>query len=146
MTTEKSGTAPVAEANGIIGKALMEELSARPDWTTRALSRHPHTAAGAIAVDLTDADATRTTLAAARDTTHLFYAALAPQPNLAEADRVNGGDSAPSARRIGGRRCTAAARRSVSRAKVQANRLGPVPSPFTEDENSRHSGPYFYFT
>jgi nucleoside-diphosphate-sugar epimerase len=146
VTTENSGTALVAGANGIIGKALMEELSARSDWTVRALSRHPHRAAGAIAADLTDAGATRTALAAASDTTHLFYAALAPQPNLAEEDRVNG---AMLRNLLDGLAAVNAPLRRVvlyQGAKVYGVHLGPVPSPFYEDENPRHIGPNFYFT
>jgi nucleoside-diphosphate-sugar epimerase len=146
VTMENSGTALVAGANGIIGKALMEELGARSDWTARALSRHPHPAAGAIAADLTDAGATRTALAAAGDTTHLFYAALAPQPNLAEEDRVNG---AMLRNLLDGLAAVNAPLRRVvlyQGAKVYGVHLGPVPSPFYEDENPRHIGPNFYFT
>ncbi|PIK72562.1 NAD-dependent epimerase, partial [Methylobacterium frigidaeris] len=65
-------TALVAGANGIIGKALMETLASAPGWRARALSRRPHGSPGAVAVDLTDAAATRAALAEARDVTHLF--------------------------------------------------------------------------
>lgn len=71
-------TALVAGANGIIGKALMQELAASEGWHARALSRRPHGSSEAIAADLTDPEATRAALAQARETTHLFYAALAP--------------------------------------------------------------------
>jgi nucleoside-diphosphate-sugar epimerase len=145
MTTT-SGVALIAGANGIIGKALMEALDTRPDWKARALSRHPHPSPEAIAADLTDAAATRRALAAARDTTHLFYAALAPQPDLAEEDRVNGamlGNLLDGLDSVG-----APLERVVlyQGAKVYGVHLGPVPSPFYEDENPRHIGPNFYFT
>ena len=146
VMTTTSGVALIAGANGIIGKALMEALGTRPDWQARALSRNPHPSPEAIAADLTDAAATRQALAAARDTTHLFYAALAPQPDLAEEDRVNGamlGNLLDGLDSVG-----APLERVVlyQGAKVYGVHLGPVPSPFYEDENPRHIGPNFYFT
>jgi nucleoside-diphosphate-sugar epimerase len=128
----------VAGANGIIGRALMQELGAKPDWHAWALSRRPHESAEAIAADLTDADATRAALAQARDTTHLFYAALAPQLSLAEEDRVNG---AMLRNLLDGLDAVGAPLERVvlyQGAKVYGVHLGPVPSPFYEDENPRH--------
>ena len=84
-------TALIAGANGIIGKGLMQELATAGGWRVRALSRRPHPSREVIATDLADPEATRAALIPARDTTHLFYAALAPQPSLADEDRVNGG-------------------------------------------------------
>ncbi|TNC15907.1 SDR family oxidoreductase [Methylobacterium terricola] len=138
-------TALVAGANGIIGKALMETLSATPGWRARALSRRPHGSPGAIAVDLTDAAATRAALTGVRDVTHLFYAALAPQPDLAAEVRVNG---AMLRHLLDGLEAAGAPlERAVlyQGAKVYGVHLGPVPSPFYEDE-PRHVGPNFYFT
>lgn len=139
------GTALIAGANGIIGKALMEELGSTPGWHARALSRRPHGSAESIAVDLGDAGATRAALREARDTTHLFYAALAPQPSLAEEDRVNG---AMLRNLLDGLEAHDAPLRRVvlyQGAKVYGVHLGPVPSPFYEDD-PRHIGPNFYFT
>ncbi|MFH6783028.1 MULTISPECIES: SDR family oxidoreductase [Methylobacterium] len=139
-------TALVAGANGIIGKALMETLAAAPGWRARALSRRPHGSPGAVAVDLTDAAATRAALAETRDVTHLFYAALAPQPNLADEDTVNG---AMLCHLLDGLEAAGAPLERVvlyQGAKVYGVHLGPVPSPFYEDENPRHIGPNFYFT
>jgi nucleoside-diphosphate-sugar epimerase len=82
-----AGTALVAGAAGIIGDAVMRELEDK-DWTVRGLSRRPLQGHASIQADLTDADATAAALRDARDTTHLFYAALAPDPDLAtEATR-----------------------------------------------------------
>jgi nucleoside-diphosphate-sugar epimerase len=139
-------TALVAGANGIIGKALMETLAATPGWQARALSRRPHGSPGAVAVDLTDAAAARAALGRTRDVTHLFYAALAPQPGLAEEDRVNG---AMLRHLLDGLEAAGAPLERVvlyQGAKVYGVHLGPVPSPFYEDENPRHIGPNFYFT
>jgi nucleoside-diphosphate-sugar epimerase len=136
----------VAGANGIIGKALLEEIDRTAGWSGRALSRRPHGSAGAIACDLADADGTRLALAAAGDTTHLLYAAYAPGGGLAEEDRVNGamlrnlldglkGVGAPIERVV-----------LYQGAKIYGVHLGPVPAPFYEDDNPRHLGPNFYQT
>ncbi|MDR7040391.1 nucleoside-diphosphate-sugar epimerase [Methylobacterium sp. BE186] len=145
MMTE-FGIALVAGANGIIGKALMQQLGAAGGWQARALARRPHGSSEAIATDLTDPEATRAALVQARDTTHLFYAALAPQPSLADEDRVNG---AMLRNLLEGLDAVGAPLRRVvlyQGAKVYGVHLGPVPSPFYEDENPRHIGPNFYFT
>jgi nucleoside-diphosphate-sugar epimerase len=136
----------VAGANGIIGKAVLQALAQTPGWEARALSRRPHDAADSIAVDLRDLEASRAGLARARNVTHVFYAALAPQPGLAEEDRVNG---AMLRNLLDGLRDAGAPLRRVvlyQGAKVYGVHLGEVPSPFYEDENPRHIGPNFYFT
>ncbi len=136
----------VAGANGIIGKALMQELAAADGWHARALSRRPHGSSGDIAADLTDPHTTRAALAQARDTTHLFYAALAPHPSLAEEDRLNG---AMLRNLLDGLDAVGAPLERVvlyQGAKVYGVHLGSVPAPFYEDENPRHIGPNFYFT
>jgi nucleoside-diphosphate-sugar epimerase len=81
------GTALVAGAAGIIGDAVMRELDG-DGWTVRGLSRRALRDHLSIQADLTDATATAAALRDAKDTTHLFYAALAPDPDLAtEATR-----------------------------------------------------------
>jgi nucleoside-diphosphate-sugar epimerase len=136
----------VAGANGIIGKALMEEIARSPGWRGRALSRRPHGSDGAIAADLLDRQGTFAALKAAKDTTHLFYAALSPQPSLAEEDQVNG---SMLRNLLDGLQAAGAPIERVvlyQGAKVYGIHLGPVPSPFYEDDNPRHLGPNFYFT
>jgi nucleoside-diphosphate-sugar epimerase len=82
-----AGTALVAGAAGIIGDAVLRELDAN-GWAVRGLSRRPLSEHASIQADLTDAQATAAALHEARDTTHLFYAALSPDPDLAtEATR-----------------------------------------------------------
>ena len=81
------GTALVAGAAGIIGDAVMRELDGQ-GWMVRGLSRRPLRDHPSLQVDLTDAGATAAALREAGDTTHLFYAALLPDPDLAtEAER-----------------------------------------------------------
>ncbi len=137
-----SRVALVAGAGGIIGKALMEELARTPGWRALALSR----AGGNVSADLTVAAATRTALDAARETTHLFYAAYKPGGGLAEEDQIN---SAMLRNLLDGLAAVGAPLERVvlyQGAKVYGVHLGPVPSPFYEDDNPRPIGPNFYFT
>ena len=136
----------VAGANGIIGKALMEEIARTPGWRGIALSRRVHGSTDSIACDLTNAEATRAALANAQDVTHLFFAAYAPGGGLAEEDRANG---TMLRNLLDG---LAAAGAPVERvvlyqgAKIYGIHLGPAHAPFYEDENPRHLGPNFYQT
>ena len=137
-----SRVALVAGAGGIIGKALLEEIARSPGWRGLALSRQ----GGDVSADLTDASATRTALAAARDATHLFYAAYKPGGGLAEEDTVN---SAMLRNLLDGLAAVGAPLERVvlyQGAKVYGVHLGPVPSPFYEDDNPRPIGPNFYFS
>ncbi|CAI9119211.1 SDR family oxidoreductase [Brytella acorum] len=80
----------VAGANGIIGNATAQELR-RQGWKVRTLGRQTVADFDSLTVDLTDAASTREALPRARDTTHLFYASLSPDPDLAiEANRNAG--------------------------------------------------------
>ncbi|MFL5280103.1 MAG: SDR family oxidoreductase [Rhodopila sp.] len=136
----------VAGANGIIGKALMQEIGRTGGWSARALSRRPHGSGDAIACDLANADGTRSALTGATDTTHLFYAAYKPGGGLAEEDRVNG---TMFRNLLDGLKAVGAPIERVvlyQGAKIYGVHLGPVPAPFYEDDNPRHLGPNFYQT
>lgn len=77
----------VAGGSGIVGHSVAMELK-RQGWRVRALARRPISGIETITVDLINRDAIAATLKPANDTTHLFYAALSPDPNLSvEADR-----------------------------------------------------------
>ncbi len=77
----------VVGASGIIGHAVGKELIAK-GWSAIGLGRRPIPGMPSISVDLTDPAATKAALAGARATTHVFYAALSPDPDLAtEAER-----------------------------------------------------------
>ena len=137
-----SRVALVAGAGGIIGKALLEEIARSPGWRGLALSRQ----GGDVSADLTDASATRTALAAAHGVTHLFYAAYKPGGGLAEEDTVN---AAMLRNLLDGLAAAGAPLERVvlyQGAKVYGVHLGPVPSPFYEDDNPRPIGPNFYFS
>ena len=84
---QKPGVALVAGGAGIIGNAAAHELS-RQGWRVRVLGRRPVEGFASLAVDLGDEEAAAAALRQAADTTHVFYAALAPDPDLAvEAER-----------------------------------------------------------
>lgn len=87
LTPANRKTALVVGANGIIGHAVAQELK-REGWRVRALDRRPVAGTETLQADLVDAQAVAFALQAARDTTHVFYAAFSPDPDLAlEAQR-----------------------------------------------------------
>jgi nucleoside-diphosphate-sugar epimerase len=131
----------VAGAGGIIGKALLEEIARTPGWRGLALSRSK----GDIVADLSDAEASRAALMSAREVTHVFYAAYGPGGGLAEEDQRN---SAMLRNLLDGLEAIDAPVERVvlyQGAKVYGVHLGPVTTPFYEDENPRPIGPNFYF-
>ena len=134
----------VVGASGIIGNALVETLAAHPDWDVRALRSTDVPGVHTINADLHDADGTAAAMRNAADTTHVFYAALAPQPNLAEEERVN----LQMFRHLldGLHSAGAPVQRVVlyQGAKVYGVHLGTVKAPFYEDD-PRHLGPNFYY-
>ena len=140
-------TALVAGASGIIGRALLEQIARTDGWSARALSRRARPGgASHIAADLSDADATRRALAQAADTTHLFYAAYSIGGGFDGEDRVN---AAMLRNLLDGLAAVGAPLRRVvlyQGAKVYGVHLGPVASPFYEDDNPRPIGPNFDFT
>lgn len=135
-----SKIALVAGAGGIIGKALLEELARTPDWQGLALSRSK----GDLVADLSNADETRQALTAAGAVTHVFYAAYGPGGGLAEEDTRN---AAMLRNLLDGLEAVGAPLQRVilyQGAKVYGVHLGPVTTPFYEDENPRPIGPNFY--
>lgn len=136
----------VAGANGIIGKALVEELDRAGGWRVRPLGRRPFGGRDTVVCDLLDATAMTAALPAAADTTHVFYAALAPGRDLADEDARNG---AMLRHLLDGLEAAGAPLRRVvlyQGAKIYGVHLGPVRSPFYEDDDPPHLGPNFYQT
>jgi nucleoside-diphosphate-sugar epimerase len=86
----EGNVALVVGAGGIIGHAVARELQAA-GWTVRGLARREIAGLRSLSADLTNSDATAKTLAGARDTTHVFYAALSPDPNLSIEAARNAG-------------------------------------------------------
>src|SRR5258707_376102 len=86
-TNDTKGVALVAGGSGIVGHSVAMELKG-PGWQVRALARRPVSGIETITLDLTNGDAIAAALRPGNDTTHLFYAALSPDPNLSiEAER-----------------------------------------------------------
>jgi len=132
----------IAGSNGIIGKALVDEISKDVDWKFYTLSRH----SADCCADLTDRDSVRKALKKLPGITHLFYAAYLPGRDLAEEDKTNtlmlrnlldelklAGNSLQRVVLYQG-------------AKVYGVHLGPIPAPFYEDISPRTLGPNFYFS
>jgi nucleoside-diphosphate-sugar epimerase len=134
----------VVGASGIIGNALVETLASHPDWDVRALRRTGIHGVATIDADLHDAAATAAALRAAHDTTHVFYAALAPQPDLAQEETVN---LAMLENLLDGLKGAGAPLQRIvlyQGAKVYGVHLGKVHAPFYEDD-PRYLGPNFYY-
>lgn len=135
----------VVGSSGIVGHAVVEALAADPvGWRVRALRRTTVPGVMTIEADLHDGAATAEALRAAGDTTHVFYAALAPRDDLAEEEQIN---VAMLRHVLDGLR---AARAPLERvvlfqgAKVYGVHLGSARAPFYE-EDPRHLGPNFYY-
>ena len=142
MSTRYS--ALVVGASGIIGNAVVRELKGRPDWQVRALPRTFIEGVETIKVDLLDAGATAQALQAARDTTHVFYAALKGGTDLLDEERINGG---MLRNLLDGLRAVGAPLQRVVHyqgAKVYGVHLGHTQAPFYEDD-PRHMTPNFYY-
>ena len=134
----------VVGASGIIGNALVRDLKERPDWEVRALPRTFVDGVDTIKADLTDAAATARALEAARDTTHVFYAALKGGADLLDEERINGG---MLRNLLDGLKAVGAPLQRVVHyqgAKVYGVHLGPTQAPFYEDD-PRHMTPNFYY-
>jgi nucleoside-diphosphate-sugar epimerase len=86
-THDTKGVALVAGGSGIVGHSVAMELKGQ-GWKVRALARRPVSGIETITLDLTNRDAIAAALRPGNDTTHLFCAALSPDPNLSvEAER-----------------------------------------------------------
>lgn len=134
----------IVGASGIIGNALVETLIEQPDWHVRALRRTTVPGVESIDVDLNVAVATAEALHVASDTTHVFYAALAPRSDLAEEERVN---TSMLRNLLDGLKAAGAPLQRVvlyQGAKVYGVHLGRSKAPFYEND-PRHLGPNFYY-
>ncbi|MGE8148711.1 SDR family oxidoreductase [Pseudomonas frederiksbergensis] len=134
----------VVGSSGIIGSALVEALVSAPDWTVRALRKTSVPGVETIDCDLSDAQSTRLALAAASDTTHVFYAALQTDLDLARESEIN---AAMLGNVLDGLKAVGAPLKRVVHyqgAKVYGVHLGASVAPFHEDD-PRHVAPNFYY-
>ncbi|MCU1761117.1 NAD(P)H-binding protein [Pseudomonas sp. 14P_8.1_Bac3] len=134
----------VVGSSGIIGSALVEALVSSADWTVRALRKTSVAGVQTIDCDLSDPQGTQAALVAAADTTHVFYAALQADPDLARESELN---AAMLRNVLDGLKAAGAALKRVVHyqgAKVYGVHLGAAVAPFYEDD-PRHIAPNFYF-
>jgi len=140
-------TCVVAGALGIVGRALVEHLDTQDDWDVIALSRRTPdfpSRARFISVDLIDCDDCRRKLGTLSNVTHVFYAALAPRPSLAE-------EVAPNLAMVQNLLTTLESASSglrhfqiIQGSKWYGNHLGPYRTPAKEDD-PRHLPQNFYY-
>jgi nucleoside-diphosphate-sugar epimerase len=139
--------AVVVGAVGVIGRAIVERLTADPDWDVVALSRRIpdfETTARHISVDLRDREATEAALAELTETTHVFYAAYQPMPTRAQ-------EVAPNLELlVNAVEAIAAAAPGLEHVNLMQGgkyygcHLGPFKTPAVEDD-PRHMPPNFYY-
>lgn len=143
-STLNKKAALVAGASGIIGNAVVETLAAQEDWSVHALRKTSVPGVTTVNADLLSASSTAFALRTAADTTHVFYAALAPRADLAEEEHIN----LEMLRNLldGLKAASAPLQRVVlyQGAKVYGVHLGAGHAPFYEDD-ARHLGPNFYY-
>jgi len=134
----------VVGSSGIIGTALVETLFMNPDWSVRALRKSRLEGVKSIDCDLRDFEATKAALASASDTTHVFYAALQTDPDLARESEIN---TTMLRNLLDGLKAVGAPLQRVVHfqgAKVYGVHLGAASSPFYEDD-PRHVTANFYY-
>ncbi|MBD0677968.1 MULTISPECIES: SDR family oxidoreductase [Pseudomonas] len=134
----------VVGSSGIIGSALVDTLFSAPEWSVRALRKTNLPGVEAIDCDLSDAKATRLALEAASDTTHVFYAALQTDPELARESEIN---TVMLRNVLDGLKANGAPLQRVVHyqgAKVYGVHLGASVAPFYEDD-PRHVAANFYY-
>jgi nucleoside-diphosphate-sugar epimerase len=140
-------TALVIGATGVSGRALIEHLETRDDWTIYGISRtrpdHPTTAIH-VGADLSDPEAARRAFADLGDVTHVFHCAFVNRPGWAAqvapnlALLVNAVDAIEPVARGLRHVCL------LQGTKYYGCHLGPFRTPAKEDQ-PRHAGPNFYF-
>jgi len=144
--TSSVKTALVVGAQGVIGRNLIDHLSARPDWRVTGLSRRGGESTDRLrhlSVDLLDAADTRAKLAGLNDITHVFYAAYQDRPTWAELVPPN---MAMLTNMVDAIEPVAPGLRHISLMqgyKVYGAHLGPFKTPAREDDAGRHMPPEF---
>ncbi len=150
MTESASGRrkrAIVSGGLGVIGRNLVDHLSAGEDWEIIALSRRPanfETRATYVPVDLLDPVDARRALGGLTDVAYIFHAAYQEHARPADQVSVN---LALLANLVGAVEAASPALRRVilyEGAKYYGVHLGPFTTPAREDD-PRHMPPNFYY-
>jgi nucleoside-diphosphate-sugar epimerase len=138
-------TALIAGATGVVGRNLLRELAADPDWDVIAVSRRaPDIQVRHIGVDLLDAADAKRKLGALAEVTHIFFAPYIEKPSWAEmvapnlALLANLMDAVePAAMRLQHVNL-------MHGTKWYGSHLGPFKTPAKEGD-PRHMPPNFYY-
>jgi nucleoside-diphosphate-sugar epimerase len=137
----------IAGATGVVGRNLLKHLLSTGEWDIVAVSRRKPDIEGAyihIGVDLMNAAECRAKLAHLRDVTHIFFAALAANREIAQAAIDNLGLLRNVVETIepiaGGLKHIHA----MHGTKWYGMHLGPFKTPAQEDD-PRHLPPNFYY-
>lgn len=140
-------TALIAGGQGLIGRNLVEHLSALEDWNVIALSRRrPDFEARAkfISIDLLNRQECEEKLGHLAEVTHIFYAALQDRPTLAEQVPPN---KAMLVNVVEAVELATTELRHVTLmqgGKAYGCHLGPFKTPAKESD-PRHMPPNFYY-
>ena len=132
---------------GVIGRALIDHLTADPTWDVVALSRRAPdfaTPAHFISVDLSDKDGAVTALADLDKTTHIFYAAYQPMPTRALEVDANLALLRNAVQALASASPNLEHVNLMEGGKWYGSHLGPIRTPALEDD-PRHMPPNFYY-
>ncbi len=145
--SNKTKTALIAGATGVVGRNLLKYVLSRGDWNVITLSRRRPDLEGAythIPVDLLDPDDCREKLGGLQDITHVFFAAYIERPTWAETVPPN----VDILRNLMDAVEPVAANLQhvnlMHGTKWYGNHLGPFKTPAQEDD-PRHMPPNFYY-
>jgi nucleoside-diphosphate-sugar epimerase len=144
--TQLAKTALVIGATGVVGRNLLRHLTSIDGWNVIAVSRRKPNIDGEyqhIAVDLFDADQTRSLLGRSLGVTHMFYAAYAERANPEDmvAPNITMLANVVEAVETGSPQLQHV--NLMHGTKWYGNHLGPFPTPAHEDD-PRHMPPNFY--
>lgn len=139
--------AVVVGAVGVIGRAIVERLTADPEWDVVALSRRVpdfETTARHVSVDLRDRADAEAKLAQLSDTTHVFYAAYQAMPTRTQEVAPNLELLVNSVEAIAAAAPGLQHVNLMQGGKYYGCHLGPFKNPAVEDD-PRHMPPNFYY-
>lgn len=140
-------TAVVVGASGIIGRYVIEHLTARGDWQVTGLARKAPATAGrirSIPVDLLDERDADAKLSGLADVTHIFYCAFQPRPTWAEHNAPNLALLRNAVTPIARASRTLQHVLLVQGTKIYGSHLGPFKNPAKESDPP-HMLPNFYW-
>jgi len=137
----------IAGATGVVGRNLLRHLLKTGEWDVVALSRRKPDVEGAyahICVDLMNAAECKAKLGHLRDVTHIFFAALAPHPDLVQSAINNLALLRNLVEAIEPIASRLEHVHAMHGTKWYGMHLGPFKTPAKEDD-PRHMPPNFYY-